>query len=130
MGGFRVAATNLPVHHVDAPVAAAAPVPVATVAEPTVFDVAATPSVVAEAPSVVAAASAPVVSAYTNNVITPQVQYAYLPYAQNYGYSTGETGYYGAAAPEAAAYYGAAAAAPVAAYSSVPVAVSPASQPA
>merc|ERR1712106_740531 len=128
MGGFRVAATNLPVHHVDAPVAAAAPVPVATVAEPTVFDVAATPSVVAEAPSVVAAASTPVVSAYTNNVITPQVQYAYLPYAQNYGYSTGETGYYGAAAPEAATYYGAAA--PVAAYSSVPVAVSPASQPA
>merc|ERR1712212_1400267 len=56
--GFRVGATNLPVHHVDAPVEAAAPV-------------AATPAPVA--------AAAP--------VIAPEVSYAYLPYASNYGYS-------------------------------------------
>merc|ERR1712213_165155 len=51
--GFRVGATNLPVHHVDAPVEAAAPVQ--------------------------AAAASP--------VIAPEVSYAYLPYASNYGYS-------------------------------------------
>merc|ERR1712061_912153 len=69
-----VAATNLPVHHVDAapaPAAAAAPVAVAE-----------------EAPAVV--------DAYTpvaeEKVMTPSVQYAYLPYAQNYEY-------YGAATP-------------------------------
>merc|ERR1711928_198670 len=50
--GFRVGATNLPVHHVDAPVEAAAPV---------------------------TAAASP--------VIAPEVSYAYLPYASNYGYS-------------------------------------------
>jgi len=69
--GFRVGATNLPVHHVDAePVAAAAPVAVAE--EP-----------VAEA------ASAPVQVAHSNHhVMTPAVNYAYLPYATNYAYET------------------------------------------
>merc|ERR1711994_972758 len=61
--GFRVAATNLPVHHVDAP--AAAPVAVA-------------------APAVSAAVSA----YHAGDVIAPQVQYSYLPYAQNYAYHT------------------------------------------
>merc|ERR1712213_255887 len=65
--GFRVGATNLPVHHVDAPVEAAAPVQAAA---------AATPVAVAPAP---VAAAAP--------VIAPEVSYAYLPYASNYGYS-------------------------------------------
>merc|ERR1712147_505666 len=70
--GFRVAATNLPVHHVEAPVepvAAAAPV---------------------EVP-----ADEAVVNAYTalpQEVLTSSVQYSYLPYAQSYGY-------YGAASP-------------------------------
>merc|ERR1719483_2013261 len=96
--GFRVAATNLPVPHVEGPVAQAVDVPLAAVAD-------AIPTVVAEA----APAAAPVVAAYTNNVITPQVQYSYLPYAQNYGYATGESGYYGAAGPESAILYGAAA---------------------
>merc|ERR1712142_732325 len=95
--GFRVAATNLPVHHVEEPVAQVVPVVEVEAAE-------ATPAVVAEA-----SAAAPVAAAYTSGVITPQVQYSYLPYAQNYGYSTGESGYYGAAAPQATSYYGAAA---------------------
>merc|ERR1711892_1245467 len=100
--GFRVAATNLPVHHVEGPVAQAVDVPLAAVADTI-------PTVVAEA----APAAAPVVAAYTNNVITPQVQYSYLPYAQNYGYATGESGYYGAAGPESAILYGGAAGVPV-----------------
>merc|ERR1712121_330411 len=62
--GFRVGATNLPVHHVDAPVEAAAPVQAVAAAAP-----------VAVAP----VAAAP--------VIAPEVSYAYLPYASNYGYS-------------------------------------------
>merc|ERR1712014_406454 len=65
--GFRVGATNLPVHHVDAPVEAAAPVK-ATAAAP-----------VAVAPAPVATVASP--------VIAPEVSYAYLPYASNYGYS-------------------------------------------
>merc|ERR1712018_339767 len=74
--GFRVAATNLPVHNVDAAPAAA---PVATAAAP-----------------VAAAAAAPVVSAavsayHAGDVIAPQVQYSYLPYAQNYAYHTPAT---------------------------------------
>merc|ERR1711976_168628 len=72
--GFRVAATNLPVHHVDAPVAA----------EP-----------VAAAAPVEVTADESVVDAYTaqpQQVLTPSVQYSYLPYAQSYGY-------YGAASP-------------------------------
>jgi len=71
--GFRVGATNLPVHEVGAPVAAAASAPV----------------VVAAAAPVVAAASvaAPVVPAYNAPVIAPQVSYSYLPYATNYGYN-------------------------------------------
>merc|ERR1740128_510493 len=50
--GFRVAATNLPVHHIDEN-AVDAPAPVAT----------------------------------PNTVISPAVQYSYLPYATNYGYN-------------------------------------------
>merc|ERR1711978_198381 len=65
--GFRVGATNLPVHHVDAPVEAAAPVQAA----------AAAPVAVSPAPVTVAASP----------VIAPEVSYAYLPYASNYGYS-------------------------------------------
>merc|ERR1712156_375623 len=65
--GFRVGATNLPVHHVDAPVEAAAPVQAAAAAP------------VAVAPAPVTAAASP--------VIAPEVSYAYLPYASNYGYS-------------------------------------------
>merc|ERR1712088_616015 len=64
--GFRVGATNLPVHHVDAPVEAAAPVQAVAAAAP-----------VAPAPAVAVAAP----------VIAPEVSYAYLPYASNYGYS-------------------------------------------
>merc|ERR1711990_1170950 len=84
--GFRVGATNLPVHHVDAPVpaqavAAAAPVAVAPVA-----------------------AAAP--------VIAPEVSYAYLPYASNYGYSVPAVAPAPVAAPVAAP---AVASAPVAA---------------
>merc|ERR1712227_660864 len=61
--GFRVAATNLPVHHVeDAPVVAAEP----TVAEPV-------QQVVVEAKT-------------QPQVIAPSVNYAYLPYAHNYAY--------------------------------------------
>merc|ERR1712013_655652 len=102
--GFRVAASNLPVHHVDAPVAQAAPAVQTAQVE-----------VSEAAPAVVAEASAvdPVATAYTGGVITPQVQYAYLPYAQNYGYAAGENGYYGAAAPQSTTYYGAAASGPV-----------------
>merc|ERR1712012_1412409 len=65
--GFRVGATNLPVHHVDAPVEVAAPVQAAAAAP------------VAVAPAPVTAAASP--------VIAPEVSYAYLPYASNYGYS-------------------------------------------
>merc|ERR1712018_220113 len=84
--GFRVAATNLPVHNVDAAPAAA---PVTTAAAP-----------------VAAAAAAPVVSAavsayHAGDVIAPQVQYSYLPYAQNYAYHTPATAVVQAAAPVA-----------------------------
>merc|ERR1711994_1129986 len=65
--GFRVAATNLPVHHVDAP--AAAPVAVA-------------------APAAAPVVSAAVSAYHAGDVIAPQVQYSYLPYAQNYAYHT------------------------------------------
>merc|ERR1711934_1244418 len=75
--GFRVAATNLPVHHVDAAPAAPA-------------------AHVAPAAAPVAPAAAPVVSAavsayHAGDVIAPQVQYSYLPYAQNYAYHTPAT---------------------------------------
>merc|ERR1711936_683771 len=66
--GFRVAATNLPVHNVDAPVAVAAP--------------AAAPSPAAPAPEV---------------AIAPAVDYAYLPYAQGYNYHVAPTQYVQAA---------------------------------
>merc|ERR1711963_846081 len=62
--------TNLPVHHVDAP--AVAPSAVAAPAAP------------AAAPVVSAAVSA----YHAGDVIAPQVQYSYLPYAQNYAYHT------------------------------------------
>merc|ERR1711981_897424 len=69
--GFRVAATNLPVHHVDAPAAVAAP---------------------AVAPVAVApAAPAPEVA------MAPSVDYAYLPYAQGYNYHVAPTQYVQAA---------------------------------
>ena len=77
--GFRVAATNLPVHHVDAP--AAAPV---AVAAPAAAPVAVEPAAPAAAPVVSAAVSA----YHAGDVIAPQVQYSYLPYAQNYAYHT------------------------------------------
>merc|ERR1712013_653777 len=64
--GFRVGATNLPVHNIDG---AEAPVAVA-----------------AESPAV--AAPSPVVAAYNTPVIAPQVSYSYLPYATSYGYNT------------------------------------------
>merc|ERR1712024_95266 len=57
--GFKVAATNLPVHHVEGP--AAEPV------------------------QEVLAVEEPVVAAY-KGVMEPAVDYSYLPYAQNYGY--------------------------------------------
>ena len=54
--GFRMAASNLPVHNVDAPVASPAAAPVVTpVAAPA-------------------------------HTLTPAVDYAYLPYAQGYNY--------------------------------------------
>merc|ERR1712106_89587 len=67
--GFRVGATNLPVHVVDGQ---------------------ATPAQAAIQTAPVAAAPAPVVSAYhtPGPVMTPSVNYAYLPYATNYGYDT------------------------------------------
>merc|ERR1712121_573038 len=71
--GFRVGATNLPVHHVDEPVAAAA---VAIAAAPVAVPTA----------NVVQAAPTPVT--YTQSVMTPAVNYAYLPYATNYAYET------------------------------------------
>merc|ERR1712013_218895 len=91
--GFREAASNLPVHHDDSTVTQAAPAVQTPQAEVSAVD--------------------PVATAYTGGVITPQVQYAYLPYAQNYGYAAGENGYYGAAAPRSTTYYGAAASGPV-----------------
>merc|ERR1719273_2220530 len=58
--GFKVAATNLPVHHVEG--AHAEPVPEVQVAEE------------------------PVVAAY-KGVMEPAVDYSYLPYATSYGYN-------------------------------------------
>merc|ERR1712241_1484246 len=60
--GFRVAATNLPVHHVDGP--HVEPVPEDQEAQED---------------------EEPVVAAY-KGVMEPAVDYSYLPYAQNYGY--------------------------------------------
>merc|ERR1719505_377385 len=77
--GFRVAATNLPVHHVDAPAVA--------VAAPAAAPVAVEPAAPAAAPVVSAAVSA----YHAGDVIAPQVQYSYLPYAQNYAYHTAAT---------------------------------------
>jgi len=61
--GFRVGATNLPVHHVEG-AAAAVVAPVTNAVEPV--------------PQAAYVASAP--------AMTPQVAYSYLPYAVNYGY--------------------------------------------
>merc|ERR1711953_901483 len=58
--GFKVAATNLPVHHVEGP----------------------QPEPVQEAQ----AAEEPVVAAY-KGVMEPAVDYSYLPYATSYGYN-------------------------------------------
>merc|ERR1719219_371498 len=60
--GFKVAATNLPVHHVDG--AHVEPVPEVQEAQ---------------------AVEEPVIAAY-KGVMEPAVDYSYLPYAQNYGY--------------------------------------------
>ena len=70
--GFRVGATNLPVHHVEpatAPVAAPAAAPVAAPAAAPVEE-----TVAAETP-----VQAPVIAAYSAPVITPDVSYSYLP---------------------------------------------------
>ena len=56
--GFRVAATNLPVHHVGEGVASTAP---ESGVEAAKYD--------------------------AGTVLTPSVNYAYLPYASNYGYA-------------------------------------------
>merc|ERR1712026_198368 len=94
--GFRVGATNLPVHEVDAPAAA----PVAVAAAPAVAPV---------------AAAAPVAQ-----VASPQVVQAYHPYASSYSYAAPVVQ---AAAPVVAAAPVAQAAAPVeaAAPAAVPV---------
>merc|ERR1719334_1477286 len=62
--GFRVAATNLPVHVLDEPTASKLQ-----------LDDKLSHSVVQVQEK-----------EENNNVLTPQVQYSYLPYAQNYGY--------------------------------------------
>jgi len=94
---------------VDAPVAAAAPVhQVVEVAAPAA-------AAVAAAPAVTAAYTAP-------EVITPQVQYAYLPYAQNYGYQTAPSTHVVAAPSTPVSYVSQPA--PVA-YSAAPVHVAP-----
>ena len=79
--GFRVAATNLPVHEVEG----AAPVDYSSV------EIAASPAASAVAPTAVTAeASAPA-------ILVPQVPYTYLPYASNYGYQVIPTQYVQAA---------------------------------
>merc|ERR1712061_869467 len=83
--GFRVAATNLPVHNVDAPAAVAAP---------------------AVAPVAVAPAAPEVAMA-------PSVDYAYLPYAQGYNYHVAPTQYVQAAPVVQPAHYVQPAPAPV-----------------
>jgi len=125
--GFRVAATNLPVHHVEAPVAAvAAAVPVE--AAPVTAAVEAAPV------AVQAAVAAPVASA--SHVLTPSVPYAYLPYATNYGYHVTPTQYVqapvvaAAAAPVVhAAPVAVTQAAPAVVAHAAPVAVAPAVDP-
>ena len=76
--GFRVAATNLPVHVVEETAAVAAP---------------AAAEVVNEAAPGVAVAAAP-------SILAAQVPYAYLPYALNYAYQVQPTQYTAAAAPQ------------------------------
>jgi hypothetical protein len=95
--GFRVGATNLPVHNVEGAAAVAAPAVAAHIAEP-----------VAQAVHV---APAP--------AMTPQVAYSYLPYAVNYGYHNFPTV---AAAPQSVPV-AVAQAAPVAVAHTAPVAV-------
>merc|ERR1712107_893084 len=72
--GFRVGATNLPVHVVDTGAA-----DVAVGAADAAVGVAAQPAVD------VAYKSQPVVAA--SPVISPLISYSYLPYASNYGYN-------------------------------------------
>merc|ERR1711892_88262 len=62
--GFRVAATNLPVHDVPASVAAPLAVP-----------------------------AAPAVIVQSEQAMTPKIDYAYLPYAQGYDYHVAPTHY-------------------------------------
>ena len=73
--GFRVGATNLPVHHVDAATAVAAE------------------------PAVAVAAAAPAVEVAAAPAMYPQVAYSYLPYAVNYGYHNAAPVAVAAAAP-------------------------------
>merc|ERR1719222_1316665 len=80
--GFRVGATNLPVHHVDAPVEAAAPVAAAAPI------VAAAPAPVAAPVAAPVVASAPVVVAATPVDATNSQYHAQDDFGQyNYGYS-------------------------------------------
>merc|ERR1711892_501558 len=72
--GFRVAATNLPVH--DVPASAAAPV-----AE---VPVVAAPLAVQPSPAVIV---------QSEQAMTPKIDYAYLPYAQGYDYHVAPTHY-------------------------------------
>ena len=107
--GFRVGATNLPVHIVDetAHVAAAAPVAVA--------------------------AAVPVAAVDYAPVMAPKIDYSYLPYATNYGYHGAVVAPQVVASPvvEAASYVTAAeesGAVPVVA-ADLPVAAAPAADP-
>merc|ERR1719411_1283901 len=100
--GFRVQATNLPVHHVEADAA----VPVAEAA----------PVVVAAAPAV-AAPAVVATKAVEGHAMVPQVPYSYLPYATAYGYQAAPVAAV-QASPVAAVH-----AAPVAAVHAAPVAV-------
>merc|ERR1712180_423648 len=70
--GFRVAATNLPVHNIDTPVQAAPAVAPVETAVPVTADPLPLTASIATQPKAIA--------------FTPQVNYAYLPYATNYGY--------------------------------------------
>merc|ERR1712180_409379 len=91
--GFRVAATNLPVHDVASPDVAPVAVPVFPESVPVVQTSA--PVIQAAAPVVqtsnsVIPAAAPVAASYSqvnyHSSMTPNVDYAYLPYAQDYNY--------------------------------------------
>ena len=80
--GFRVAATNIPVHEVDAPApAVVAAAPVAIVAAAPVVE--AYDAATIQEPVVVAETVQPLP---VQPIVTPQVAYSYLPYATQYRY--------------------------------------------